>query len=103
LGVIPHLLPNVAIVSLNPHELDTTEFNHCFGIPDPFPGFLAIGFSCMTVLKTTFVPVWAVLGILTLHTLHIDLSDDRFWYETEEFGAGWYEIEPASPAITSST
>jgi hypothetical protein len=78
---------------MNPHELDTTEFNHCFGIPAPFSGFLAIGFSCMTVLKTAFVPVWAVLSILTLHTLHIDLSDGRFWYETEEFGAEWYEID----------
>ncbi|KAH4929521.1 hypothetical protein HBI79_121590 [Parastagonospora nodorum] len=91
-GIIPYLLPNLSALSLNTHRDDEAAFHFSFRLPAIVRPALITGFSKMTMLKTTFVPPWAAVTIPTLRSLHIDLSDGRYWYDGDEFGPEQYEI-----------
>jgi hypothetical protein len=92
-AILPHVLPNLKTISMNAQENDHDAFYYCFGEPNLFPPTLVQGFSCITMIQTTFVPAWCVLSVPTLNTVHLDLSDARTWYECDEFGASHYVID----------
>ncbi|KAH7355999.1 hypothetical protein BKA66DRAFT_574896 [Pyrenochaeta sp. MPI-SDFR-AT-0127] len=88
-GTALHLVPNLELFSVNAFCESLWGKKYWFGDAMLFPSRLIVGFSSLTILKTTFVPPWPILKTPSLRTLHVDLayegmlhqhltSDDRY-------------------------